>query len=111
MSAPINTFRGRFLPYCLVRLGDGRYIAVNRDYKPIGGTRADGWVDYDSHPHAVKLNGLTPQRIARLAVKGEAEPDGRIYLYNDGCVPTSSQANWDAYAARLAILAKLTIDV
>lgn len=29
-------YRRTFLPYCFIRLDDGRYLALNRQYKPLG---------------------------------------------------------------------------
>lgn len=108
MTAPIDTFRGRFLPYCIEPLGDGRYIVLNRDYKPLGLTGA--WVDYDTHPSVAKLKGLTAQQAGRIDYRGKPDEDGRIYLYNDSCIPTASPAHWNAYVARLNVLAGLELE-
>lgn len=98
--------RKTFFPYCLDRLSDGRYIVLNRKYKPLG-VSDDAWVEYENHPTAVKLN-LTKSIISKLSVKPDPDED-RIYLYNDATNPTLSKENWDAYAKRLETLAKLTV--
>lgn len=101
-------FRALFLPYCLIQQKDGAWTVVNRKYKPVG-MLTDDFVDYEKH--SVRFKGLTPRVAAKIAHDG---PDGlqgteRIYLYDDGSVPTDSAAKMKAYLARLAILAKLQV--
>lgn len=104
-----ESFRRVFFPYCLMKQPDGRYAVLNRHYKPVGMVvPSDQHVDYAAHPCLVKVKGLTPLRARKLSARSEDSLD-RIYLYNDGCVPTDSQQDWDAYSARLQLLAKLTI--
>ena len=99
-----SEFRQVFLPYCLMRLGDGSYVVLNRRYKPVGISVTD-WVDYETYPVKVRFKrALSAAQIARLDCKGRADGD-RIYLYNDGCVPTHSHADWQAYSERLERLA------
>lgn len=100
-----DTVRRVFMPYCLQRLKDGRYIVLNRLYKPLGVASRD-WVDYESHPSAMQISGLTATRIPKLSWKGESDAEC-IYLYNDGCIPTDSAEHWDAYSKRLKLLAEL----
>jgi hypothetical protein len=100
------TFRELYLPYCLDRQEDGRYAVLNRRYKPVGTTTdRRNWVDYGD-PHLVKLSGLTPAACRALSFNG-SEDTSRIYLYNDGCVPTDSAEAWEAYCRRLQRLAQL----
>lgn len=54
------------------------------------------------------LKGLTALRAKKMSWKGDESLE-RIYLYDDGSVPTDSAANWKAYTARLEVLAKLTV--
>lgn len=99
--------RELFFPYCLDRQPDGRYAVLNRDYKPVGFVVPSGtYVKYAEHPVLVRLKGLTPLQASKLAHNGSQELS-RIYLYDDGSQPTGSAANWNAYAKRLQILAKL----
>lgn len=107
MTAPVDTFRGRFLPYCIQPLGDGRYIVLNRDYKPLG--FSGELVDYNTHPSTAEIKGLTAAQLAKIDYRGAPGTDGRIYLYNDGCIPTSSDEHWRAYTARLQTLAGLKL--
>lgn len=99
-----------FLPYCLDRQADGRYAILNRDYKPVGMAVArNPAVTYDDHPCLVHLSGLTARRAAALSARGDGTPQ-RVYLYDDGCVPTDSDAHWQAYSQRLAEIARLTVE-
>ncbi|MBD8531466.1 MULTISPECIES: hypothetical protein [unclassified Massilia] len=101
------TVRHQYLPYCLQRLGDGRYIVLNRYYKPLGNPRED-WVVYESHPTAQRLKGVTAAKAKAMSARDSDSVDV-IYLYNDGCIPTESPANWEAYSKRLKVLAKLEV--
>lgn len=94
-----------FLPYCLQRLASGRWLVLNRGYKPLGAP-IDQRVDYETVPGArVKLTAAAKRK---LDYKGNGDPTAdRIWLYNDGCLPTASPAHWRAYQARLEVLAKL----
>lgn len=100
-------FRWVFLPYCIDRQPDGRYAVLNRRYKPVGMT-VTSFVTYTEYPCLVKFKDLTEEVATQVSAKGDARLD-RIYLYNDACVPTHSQADWDAYSRRLHLLATLMI--
>ncbi len=91
-------------PYCLQRQSDGRHIFLNREYKPLGLDTQER-VRYEDFPRE-SLPGLTPRVAAALSDSG-SDNVGEIYLYNDGCIPTESAANMQAYEKRLALLAKL----
>lgn len=95
------------MPYCIEPLPDGRYIVLNRNYKPLG--ESGGWVDYATHPSATTIKGLIASRLARIDWRGAPDADGRIYLYNDASNPIRNAANWEAYAARLQALAELEL--
>jgi hypothetical protein len=102
----MSDFRVLCLPYCLKRLEDGRYVALNRRYKPLGFT-TQAHVEYEAYPIALRLR-MTPQRAAALSWQG-SDDTAMIHLYNDGCVPTSSAAHMQAYLGRLATLAAYTV--
>lgn len=105
---PLGDVRSVFLPYLVERQPDGRYAILNRERKPVGfWTRS--FVNYEDFPVLVKLEGLTAARAAKISYEGSANTDS-IYLYYDGCVPTSSAANMTAYLKRLAVLAELDIE-
>lgn len=107
MGTTVSSFRWVFLPYCLLRQDDGSYVVTNRRYKPVGMVTT-AHVDYMAHPVRVKFKRLTAATARKLDYAGRDDLE-RIYLYNDGCLPTDSQAHWQAYSARLQILAKLQV--
>lgn len=96
-----------FFPYCLQKLPDGRYIVLNRYYKPLGLPNTTDWVDYEKHPSAVKLriSAATAQKLS-WEHKSKTSP---IYLYNDATIPDKAAAHWSSYAERLKVLAKIQI--
>ena len=100
-------FRRVFFPYCLTRLEDGRYVVLNRDYKPLGFLTSE-WVEYTEYPVCVKLKGLGAAKARRLSCDGSEKLD-RIYLYKDGCVPTRSPAAMESYMKKLQLLATLRV--
>ena len=104
---PLHDVRSVCLPYCLQRQPDGRYVALNREYKPLGWTEKD-WVDYADYPIAMKLKGMTAKKAASIDWASRENIE-RIYLYNDGCIPTDSAAHMKAYCERLAKLAKMQL--
>ena len=104
-----DTIRRVFMPYCLERLKDGRYIVLNRLYKPLG-IASRQRVDYDAHPSAMKIEHLTSARVKRLSHKGDDDL-GHIHLYGDGCIPTDSDVHWEAYSQRLKLLAELMVEI
>ena len=103
-----SDFRQVFLIYCLDKMPDGSYVALNRRYKPVGLTSVD-WVEYEKFPVRFKFKrALSAKQIAALSCHGDTTSQ-RIYLYNDGSVPTASASNWSIYAKRLERLAGYTI--
>lgn len=93
--------------YCLDRQADGSYVLLNRNYKPLG-FMTEEYVRYEDHPVGVKLKGLGPKVAAKISYRGDESLD-RIYLYNDGCIPTDGAANMKAYLERLGTVMKLRI--
>lgn len=92
--------RETLLPYCLQRQEDGRCFVLNRNHQPIchlNNARTEV-------RHKFCLKGLGPATQRKLCVHGVG--GDRIYLYNDGCIPTASRDNWDKYQHKLAILAR-----
>jgi hypothetical protein len=104
LTSTTSEFRQLFLIYCLDRLPDGSYVALNRRYKPVGFNSTE-LVKYEDFPVGFKFKrALSAKQIAAISYKGDTSPD-RIYLYNDGCIPTASAKDWAAYAERLERLA------
>ncbi len=104
MRETVSEFRQLFLVYCLDRMPDGSYVALNRRYKPVGLSSTE-WVNYEDFPVRFKFKrALSARQIVALSCEDDAAPE-RIYLYNDGCNPTASDPDWAAYAKRLQRLA------
>lgn len=101
-------FRAVYFPYCIERMADGTWVVLNRQYKPVGFNTSD-FIRYESFPVSAKLKGIGPGILKKLSYDGDGTGQ-KIYLYNDGCVPTHSKANMDAYLKRLEILAKLSVE-
>ena len=99
-------FRRICLPYVLQEQKDGSYIALNRNYKPIG-FRIEKWVDYAAYPISFRFKGLSPDMIEKLSVNRPF--NGDIYLYDDGCVPTRRKKYMTVYLEKLAMLMKLEV--
>lgn len=104
---PAGDVRSVHLPYCLQQQPDGRYVILNRNYKPLGFITQEH-LRYDDYPIAVHLGGLGPSTAAKLSWEGSTDLT-RIYLYSDNCIPTSSASAMQRYLDRLAILARLKI--
>jgi hypothetical protein len=99
------SFRQVFLPYAIMRLGDGWFLLINREYKPLG--LWNGWGNFDPDQAKIKIKGLTDSRAERLGLKIGGHC---YYLYDDGSNPQASSANWIRYEAILARLMKLEVD-
>lgn len=101
-------FRYIYLPYCLLKQPNGNYLVLNRNYKPLGFAVRDR-LRYEDYPIEVKIKRLTKTTAARLSWE-ESDNVEKIFLYNDGCIPTASAAHMTEYLKKLRILAKLEIE-
>lgn len=103
-------------PYCLERLDDGRWVALNRSYKPLGMTvPVTTWVDYTDGPYQItfKRGELDEETLSLVATSVQRDEDGepqRVYLYADACVPTTGAVHMAAYLERLAALSGLKVE-
>lgn len=104
---PSHDVRSVVLPYCLTRQPDGRYVVLNRNYKPVG-MRTQDYLTYADFPVLLRIKGLGKTAARKLSFNGNENLDS-IYLYNDACVPTDSTVNMVAYLERLKVLASLSI--
>jgi hypothetical protein len=102
-------FRRVFLPYCLQKLKDGRYIVLNRLYKPLG-VASSAWVSYEEHASVFKLLGMTAKKAAAMSHRGLDDVEC-IHFYADASIPTDSPEKMAAYAQRLRVLAALRIEM
>jgi hypothetical protein len=107
-------FRFTHMPYCIKKLPSGNYIALNKDYKPLGFPKK--WVDYEETGTTFKLPGLTEALAIDISYDGRGfrysplDHTECLWLYNDGCIPTNSKANMDKYLQRLGLLLKLRVE-
>lgn len=106
----MQTYSGRwvFLPYCIKRLEDGRYIVLNRLHKPLG-VSSSAWVVYEEHPSAAAMK-ITPSKAKRMSCR-ESDDVSVIHLYKDECIPDGGKAeHLDAYVRRLKVLMSLEVE-
>lgn len=109
MTRTKKDLRATLLPYCLQRLADGSYIALNRDYKPLGFIDC-GWVRYEDYPARFRFaRKPSPATIRALSWNGSEDP-AAIFFYNDGTVPFFGPPEATrGYLERLSRLARLTV--
>lgn len=93
--------RENLFPYCLEQQEDGRWRLLNRKYQPIG-CRTRDFSHNEVMQFSFRLKGFGPATQAKLSIHGR--PGGKIYLYNDGCIPTLSASHMERYLRKLAIL-------
>lgn len=105
---PISNTRAIYFPYCLQQLEDKSWVVLNRNYKPLGSGTQE-YVTYNEVPASFRIAKITASQAAALAYDGVADDEGRIYLYQDACIPTSSDKEMAAYQKRLAVLMKLKL--
>ncbi|MEH2162631.1 MAG: hypothetical protein V7K38_16690 [Nostoc sp.] len=103
----LNDFISVFFPYCVEKQPDGRYVVLNREYKPVG-FKTTEHIEYEKYPICVEFKGLGSATAGKLSWNGDSSTD-KIYLYNDGCVPTKSPEHMKNYLKRLEIFAKLKV--
>ena len=78
----------------------------------------DRWIEVCNREYELIYYGLAARKPSdkQLIAMGDKEQlehlDGgrMVYLYNDGCIPTYSEADWDNYCQRLRILARLKLN-
>lgn len=96
------------LPFCVQKQDDGKWVFLNRGYKPVGFYSRDHF-NYSDYPIAIEVPGLT-DTVARSAACDGKFDGNEFFLYDDGCVPTHSAENMSAYMGRLQKLLGLKID-
>lgn len=97
-----------YFPYAMRKLENGRWILLNRHYRPVGINLPEP-VDLDQYPVSVELPQLDEATLRRLSHDGDIDHD-TIYLYNDGSVPTMGPEYMEAYLKRLEILLRLHLN-
>lgn len=97
-----DKFRRVYLPYSLQRLEDGRWVVLNRNYKPIGMHDTHPHVDYTDYAVRAKIDTQTLRKLSYSPLKNDTS---QIWLYNDGCIPDGSNAqDTQRYFERLRML-------
>ena len=93
------------LPYCLKRVGEGKYIILNREYKPVGFNTKEK-IEYKNYliNHDIKIT----KKIAEKLSWNGSDNFEEIWLYS-GNNSTPSVFTCNAYSKRLSILGKLRI--
>jgi hypothetical protein len=62
----LDDFRAVFLPYCLEKRNGGRYVVLNREYKPVGIAVESGeWVNQHNSASAWEVLGFKSFRACR----------------------------------------------
>src|SRR5690606_1490301 len=85
----LNDFRAVFLPYCIKKQDDGKFLVVNREYVPLSFATFDQSYRTPSRDLPVyhEIDGLTPDFIKELQQNyyGVSTQDNgnTIFLYND----------------------------
>ncbi|CAD1798285.1 hypothetical protein LN565_15330 [Xanthomonas euvesicatoria pv. euvesicatoria] len=105
---PIGTVAHSHLPYCLQKTKDGKWLALNRNYKPLGTVGKDEWFDYDSHPSRQSIPAATISALKRRAssiIEDKPDDPGLFFFYDDRTMPTDGAANWKRYCETLLIWA------
>ncbi len=101
----LNDFRAIYLPYCLKKQENGKYIVLNREYKPLGFNSYEQF-NYSNYPISANLKGLTEKKVLELSWNNSPDKE-HIFLYNDALNPIKSKDNMAKYLQKLDLLAKL----
>lgn len=104
---PLGRVAHTHFPYCIQKTKDGKWLILNRNYKPLGSTGKE-WVDYDNHPDRMPINSRTIAALRKLAVydiPDKPDDPGVFFFYNDGSMPTTSDSDWQRYSKILQLLA------
>jgi hypothetical protein len=104
------------LPYCFQKQKNGNWVALCREYQPLGydkHTQEERWWDYDELPGVhVSDEGVTvlatnpALRCSTLRHNDEAGDVCRIYLYKDSSRPELDVTSKKRYAKLLRLCAK-----
>lgn len=96
-----------FMPYCIKRLADGRYIVLNRRSKPLG-VRGHEHVSYEDHPSAARIE-ITKTDARKISHNGSDDLE-TIYLYDGPSTPTKDVDNLHGYMKRLNLFMRLKVE-
>lgn len=107
----MEDLRKTHFAYVLRQLKPGRYVLLNRFYKPVGSAEL-GYLsteEYDTllERHAFPLD-LPLALVRRLSWEGDNDQE-EVFLYSDGDIPTRSAQAMRDYLERLALLMSLQV--
>ena len=92
------------MPYCLQKQKNGKYVVLNRKYKPVGFCTNEH-LNFEKYPICFKMRGINSKTAASLSVTGD-DNTNNIYLYSDKTIPTKNKENMRRYFDRLQKLLK-----
>lgn len=101
----LNDFRDIYLPYCLKKLENGKYVVLNREYKPLGFNSKEIF-DYSNFPISSNLEGITKKKAITISWNNLPDNDN-IFLYNDETNPLKNKKHMDDYLKRLELLSHI----
>ena len=104
----MHEFRQIFFPYCLDQNDDGTWTLLNRQYKPLGFNTSD-YINYDNYPIHVRTPKIRFSKLQKLSWQPIEKDEKRIFLYNDGCIPTNSKKYMDSYLEKIRILMDIQV--
>jgi hypothetical protein len=102
----------RCAPYCFKKMGDGRYLGLNREYLPIDRSRDDvgGYLDSSAYDNllenAHKELGIVLNAKEIMLIK-HAGDENEFWLYGDGCAPWDSKKYQASYDKKIDLVPKL----
>ena len=116
----INDFFRINMPYGIRKDNNGRWVAFNREYLPIGWNKAKSEIRIDSAdtlehiPVFTRYKELTHSEVAKVIkdidllhiVDNELKT---IYFYGDNNYPPSSDENWLKYSTIIRYFSKLLV--
>ena len=102
----LMNFASICLPYCLHRNEAGEWIALNREYKPLG-FNTNKWIAYEQYPIGVKYKNIKKVREKYQRRKRKPEDENWIFLYNDFGAPWKSKQNMICYMEDLQRVCEL----
>ena len=91
------------MPYCIRKVGEDKYIPLNRLYKPLEISDRDypeELTNSISNAHTVKI---TPALAKKISWENRENIDD-IFLYRDDCRPWDSKTHMKKYMERLDVL-------
>lgn len=82
-----------FLPYCLREIDDGKWIFLNRRYKPLGVNTTD-FINYNQERSAFRFVSDPGYRLSEILGAPVGRDKRHFFFYTDGYVPIESDDFW-----------------